>query len=183
MNGELMFLNLIQKIRFPLLDTIMVFITHLGDKGVIWIGLTTILIIYRKTRTLGLVMLLSIIIDLILCNGLLKPLIARPRPFVFNPHINLLIAKPNDYSFPSGHTAISFAVAGICYLLIQKRLFTSTLILALLMGISRMYLYVHYPSDILGGMLVGCLSSWLAYRFYNQIQKYSQTQKKKIPMH
>ena len=171
MNGELMFLNLIQKIRFPLLDTIMVFITHLGDKGVIWIGLTTILIIYRKTRTLGLVMLLSIIIDLILCNGLLKPLIARPRPFVFNPHINLLIAKPNDYSFPSGHTAASFTAVAALYFAGEKKLWKISCAVAVLIAFSRMYLYVHYPTDILGGIIVGIVSGLVGAYIIKRVQK------------
>ena len=89
----------------------------------------------------------ALCIDVIVCNGILKNLFARTRPFDVNEAVQLLITAPKDFSFPSGHTAASFAA--------EKKLWKVSLVLAVLIAFSRMYLYVHYPTDILGGVLVG----------------------------
>ena len=93
--------------------------------------------------------------DVIVCNGILKNLFARTRPFDVNEAVQLLITAPKDFSFPSGHTAASFAAVAALYFTGEKKPWKVSLVLAVLIAFSRMYLYVHYPTDILGGVLVG----------------------------
>ena len=100
--------------------------------------------------------------DVIICNLILKNAVARIRPFDVNPAVELLIAKPGDYSFPSGHTAASFAAVTALYLAKEKYWYLA-LILSIAIAFSRLYLYVHYPTDILGGLVVGIGSGILAY--------------------
>lgn len=102
MGIELQFLNLIQEIRTTFLDVFMSNVTKLGNVGFIWILLTIILLVIPKTRKSGVILAAALIVDLILCNVILKPLVARIRPFDVNTAIQLIIAKPQDYSFPSG---------------------------------------------------------------------------------
>ena len=93
---------------------------------------------------------------LLLCNVLLKPLVARPRPYTHRPDIILLIKKLRDYSFPSGHAAASFAAAS-ALAFSYCRHWRPAVVLAVLISLSRLYLYVHYPSDVLCGALLGIL--------------------------
>lgn len=108
-------------------------------------------------------MALALIADLILCNGILKNLVARTRPYDVNTVVNLLIEKPVDYSFPSGHTAASFAAVTALYLAGEKKLWKPALVLSILIAFTRMYLYVHYPTDILGGIAVGIISGYIGF--------------------
>lgn len=135
-------------------------ITHLADGGAIWIALAVLFLFLPKTRPLGLALALALLLDLVLCNLLLKPLIARTRPFVLQPWVVLLIPSPEDFSFPSGHTAASFAAA-FALLFSRSRHWLWAMPLAAIIAFSRLYLYVHYPTDILGGILVGLAAGWL----------------------
>ena len=159
MSFELEILNQLQKLHTPVLDKIMVFITNLGSAGIIWIILTVVCLIIPRTRKVGWVMA-SLIVDLILCNGILKNLVARTRPCDVNKSIQLLIKRPWDYSFPSGHTAASFASVTALYLAGEKKLWKPVLVLGCVIAFSRMYLYVHYPTDILGGVILGAACGW-----------------------
>ena len=174
MSIELEFLNRIQQLHTPVLDKIMVFITNLGSAGIIWIILTVICLIIPKTRKAGWIMAASLIVDLILCNGILKNLVARTRPCDVNKSIQLLVKRPWDYSFPSGHTAASFASVTALYLAGEKKLWKPALVLGCVIAFSRMYLYVHYPTDILGGAIVGILSGVLGYEIIKLILKKRQ---------
>ena len=118
---EIEILSMLQKIRTPLLDIFMSNITKLGNAGIVWILLTIVLLLIPKTRKSGLILASALIVDLILCNGILKPLIARIRPFDVNSAIQLIVAKPHDYSFPSGHTAASFTAVMALYLAGEKK--------------------------------------------------------------
>lgn len=96
-------------------DYLMPLISRLGDKGFIWIGAALILVLFRRTRRLGVTVTAALAIEIFLCNGLIKPLAARIRPYDINTGIQMLVARPTDYSFPSGHTAASFAAASALY--------------------------------------------------------------------
>lgn len=169
---EIQVLNWIQGLRTPAGDSLFPMITALGNGGMIWIMLTVILLIIPRTRKSGFVLLAALIADLILCNGILKPVIARTRPFDLNPELQLLIAEPTDFSFPSGHTAASFASVTALYLSGAKsRLWKPAFLLAALIAFSRLYLYVHYPTDILGGIAVGCVSGYAGYCLCKYIQQ------------
>ena len=168
---EIEILSMLQKIRTPLLDIFMSNITKLGNAGIVWILLTIVLLLIPKTRKSGLILAAALIVDLIFCNGILKPLIARIRPFDVNSAIQLIVAKPHDYSFPSGHTAASFTAVMALYLAGEKKMWKAALVLAVLIALSRLYLYVHYPTDIIGGVVFGSLSGYLGYKIVEWIQK------------
>lgn len=163
MGIEIQILDWIQNIRTPFGDIIVPLISGLGNAGIIWIALTLVLLVIPKTRRSGLIMALALIADLILCNGILKNLVARTRPYDVNTAVNLLIEKPVDYSFPSGHTAASFAAVTALYLAGEKKLWKPALVLSVLIAFTRMYLYVHYPTDILGGIAVGIISGYIGF--------------------
>lgn len=141
----------------------MVFFSWLGNSGMIWIILTIILLIIPKTRKRGIVMMLALLLDLLLCDGILKHLVSRTRPCDINTAIELLIARPTDYSFPSGHTAAAFASVTALKLSGEKVLWKVSLVLAAIIAFSRLYLYVHFPTDVLGGLVVGLICGCLAY--------------------
>lgn len=168
MEVEYRILDFLQGIRTLVGDAAMCFITKLGDAGIIWITLAVILLLFPKTRRTGMVVMAALCADLILCNGILKDLFARIRPCDINTQIQLLIARPDDFSFPSGHTAASFAAVTALYLSGESALWKPALALACLIAFSRLYLYVHYPTDILGGVLVGLVSGYAGYVIIRQ---------------
>ena len=179
MGMEFWILDAIQQIRTPVLDTIMVVITTLGDMGMIWILLAAILLVDSKTRKTGVILFLALGIDMILCNGILKHVVARIRPCEIKTGIDLLIARPTDYSFPSGHTAASFAAVMALYQAKSKKLWKGALVLGVLIAFSRLYLYVHYPSDILGGMEAGLLCGYLGYQIEKKLELIYNSKKQK----
>ena len=168
---EIHILDMIQNLRTPIGDVVVPLITRLGDAGIIWIILTLLLLIIPKTRKTGVIMLAALLADLLLCNVLIKNLVARTRPFDVNTTVKLLVEKPRDYSFPSGHTAASFASVTALYLAKEKKLWKIALVLAVLIALSRLYLYVHYPTDILGGILVGIFSGFIGSKIVTYMMK------------
>ncbi len=160
---ELTVLNFIQEhMRTAVGDVLMPIVSLFGEAGIFWTSLTVIFLISKKHRKTGILMAVSLLLDVILCNGILKNLVARTRPYDINTAISLLVRKPSDYSFPSGHTAASFAAVTALFFAKEKYWYL-TLVLAILIALSRMYLYVHYPTDILGGVLVGIICGITAY--------------------
>ena len=115
MEIEFDILDLLQKLHTPIGDQVMCTITKLGNAGAIWIMLTLILLLIPKTRRCGAVLTVALIINTILCNGIIKPFVARPRPCDVNMAIQLLIPRPSDWSFPSGHTSAAFASASALF--------------------------------------------------------------------
>lgn len=171
MQFELSFLDGIQSyLRCDFLDAAMPIISMLGNAGAIWIACAVVLILIPKTRKVGLVLAVSLALEALCCNLILKPLVARIRPFDMNTAAQLLISPPKDFSFPSGHTGAAFAAASALFFS-KNRLWIASLILAILIAFSRLYLYVHYPTDVLGGVLLGILSGWLGYTLVDLIKK------------
>lgn len=163
-----------EKLWGTVMDPIMIFFTHLGDEGIFWIALSVVLLLFKKTRKLGLASLISIVCVSFMNSIVLKDLFGRLRPYLIDsaywervatdgwhytmPFENL---KEKSFSFPSGHTATSFGAAfGIFY--IDKKKGIVPLILAVLIGFSRIYIHVHYPSDVIGGVISGILFSLIA---------------------
>ena len=163
MGIEIQILDLLQNFRTPAGDAVIPLITKLGDKGIIWILLAAVLLLIPKTRRTGAILTAALCVDLILCNGILKNLFARVRPFDVNTSVQLLIPKPADFSFPSGHTAASFSSAAALFFAGEKKLWKPVLALAVVIAFTRLYLYVHYPTDILGGMAVGTAAGYLGF--------------------
>lgn len=174
---ELRFLDFLQTIHTPRLDKTLAFITSLGNAGIIWIVLAVVLLILPKTRKAGIIVAAALLMDLILCNLILKNLVARVRPYDVNTAIAILIKKPLDFSFPSGHTAASFAAMTALFLAKMKKAWIAALILAVLIAFSRLYFYVHYPTDVLGGAVVGILSGIIGYAIVEKIDKRRRTAK------
>ena len=170
MNIELKILDWFQTLHTPVLDKFMTSVTKLGNAGIFWIILTVLFLLIPKKRKTGVVMAAALIIDLLLCNVLLKNLVARTRPYDVNTGIQLLVAKLRDYSFPSGHTAASFASATALYFAGEKKLWKPALVLACLIAVSRLYLYVHYPTDVLGGVVIGIIAGYLGYRLVKVLE-------------
>ena len=160
--------QLVEKLWNPVLDAIMIFITHLGDDGIFWIALGVILCIFKKTRKYGVLVLLGLGIASCINNLVLKQIFERPRPFNFDGwpsdfvFPNPLIEKPHSFSFPSGHTSSSLGAATPLLIKANKKLGIPMFILALLVGFSRVYIHVHYPTDVIVGTLVGIVGGILA---------------------
>lgn len=152
-------------------DVVMPFITSLADRGLIWIALAIILILIPKTRKAGMMVAMALVLDSVLCNMVAKPLFARVRPYDIRTDIEIIVRKPRDFSFPSGHTAASFAAVAALYFahLDWKWIWRATAVLAAAIAFSRLYLYVHYPTDVLGGALLGILCGWLGSVLVNQL--------------
>lgn len=143
----------------PVLDMIMPIITVFGDAGIFWIAVAVLLLCIPKYRRIGLGMGIALILGLVVCNMTLKPIIGRIRPYdyelqQFGNQIHLLIAPLHDGSFPSGHTLASFEAATVL-LMNNKKMGIPAMILAVLIAFSRLYLYVHYPSDVLVSVALG----------------------------
>lgn len=136
------------------LDRVMPWLTRLGDHGILWIATALFFLLWRPKRRCGVALTAGLLGSLLIGNVIVKNLAARPRPCWIRPDIALLIASPTDYSFPSGHTLASFIAATIL-LYYDKRFGIPALILAVIIAFSRLYLYVHFPSDVLGGVLLG----------------------------
>ena len=144
----------------PFLDKLMVFFTTLGNSSQLWLTLAIVLLLTRKDRRWGILLCLALFLEALLCDGILKPLIARERPFTELTGYKPLINPPISYSFPSGHTMSSFTAATILYYR-QKSSGIFFYTVAALIGFSRIYLFVHYPSDVLGGIVLGILLAYL----------------------
>ncbi len=162
------FINGNFKCRF--LDIIMPVITLLGDKGLFYIFISLILLLIKRTRSTGVSLSLSLIIGLIVCNLIIKPSVHRIRPFVGN-EITLLINAPTDYSFPSGHTTAAFEAATVM-LYNNKKVGVAFLALAALIAFSRLYLYVHFPTDVLAGIVIGVFSGIAAVKTVRFAEKH-----------
>ena len=145
-------------------------ISSLGDAGLIWIALSILLLLFPKTRKAGLASGIALLFMLITGNMILKPLVARLRPFTVNTAVELLIPPPTDFSFPSGHTYASFASASAIFRN-NRKIGIPALILASLIAFSRLYLYVHYPTDILAGAAIGIMAGWAGRRFADLIRR------------
>lgn len=171
MNIDLVILDMLQKIHVHILDQIMIFFTLIGNLGLVWIGLGMLLIVRKKTRVYGMILLISLAITAILGEGILKHLIRRERPFEIISGIKTLIKLPSSYSFPSGHTSSSFTAFGVFYFLNLKYKWW-VFITAFLIAFSRMYLGVHYFTDILGGIILGTAVAYIVCLVYKKREKY-----------
>lgn len=161
MDGQIL-LWIQSHLRCDLLSAFFVPFTHLGDHGLLFIGLTLLLLLHPKTRSLGLRAALALLFSLLFTNILLKHLVARTRPFLVVEGLAALVVERDPNSFPSGHTSAAFAFA-FSMLFVVKKPWKKVLLvlLAVLMSLSRLYVGVHYPSDVLAGCAVGICAGLL----------------------
>lgn len=155
---ELEILHAIQGLHNEWLNAVMIFFSTIGNGGMVWIVISVVLALIPRTRRCGFAMMVSMALTFLFGNLLLKNLIARPRPFMVDDSVALLIPNPSEYSFPSGHTANSFAAAVVIFGHYRKAGIGAFLVAAVI-AFSRMYLFVHYPTDILGGIALGTLDA------------------------
>lgn len=139
-------------------DKVMPLITSLGEYSVFWFVLGVVLIISKKYRKVGILTVLTVLLTIILDGAIIKNIVQRPRPFLQVTTINMLISRPLDYSFPSVHTAAAVAACVVLFNT-MKKYSIPFIFLATLIAFSRLYLFVHYPSDVLGGVILGVISS------------------------
>lgn len=141
-------------LRCPFLDSLMPKISQIGEYGAVWILAAILMILLKQHRRGGITLGAGLLSSLLIGNLLLKPLAARPRPCWLDGTVALLVPSPSDYSFPSGHSLCSF-IAAVILLRYDRRFGIPALILAILIAFSRLYLFVHFPSDVLAGILLG----------------------------
>lgn len=172
-------LEWLDSIHNPILTEIFKVLTNMGEYGAVWIIIGIVLFINKKTRHIGLTLAIAVLLSLAVSNGIIKNLAARSRPCWLNPDVNMLIAIPKDYSFPSGHASAGFASAvSIC--MWNRRYGIAAIILAALIAASRMYFYVHFPTDIIAGIVLGTVYAVIAYiivRYVKPVANLFGTQK------
>lgn len=159
-----------ENLRNPLLDSLMKTYTVLNNAGILAIGIVVFFVLVKGLREVGVVMALSLATQAVFNNILLKPLVARMRPYEYSEKVVLLVGKANDFSFPSGHTGSAFAIAVVVCLMLPRKYGIVALGMAVLMGYSRLYVGIHYPTDVLGGALLGVITSYLSYFVFRRYE-------------
>ena len=171
MGWEFEVLRWFADIRNDVLTKIMEFFTTIGDLGIFWIALCAVFLIIPKTRRIGVFMAVSLVVEVALGEGLLKHLIQRERPFIQDPTITTLIPAPlGKYSFPSGHTTASAAAVADIFLQ-NRKLSVPFFFVAAMIMLSRLYFCVHFPTDILGGIVLGIAVAVAVYYVLTYIEK------------
>lgn len=160
-----------ENLRCAFLTPVMRVITTLGNAGIFWIVLTLILLIFRRTRRLGVYCAASMLLTLLVVNVAIKPLAARTRPYELIQGLEILVSRPHDYSFPSGHSANSLTCAWTLFRLAPKRYGVPALVLAILIALSRLYVGVHFPTDVLAGAAIGIAMSEVAMTGVRRLMK------------
>ena len=156
-----------ENLKCDFLDWLMVLLSRLGEGGILWFAIAIPMLFFKKSRTCGVVMILSMGVTLLLGEFLFKNLVGRARPCNINTDIEMLVKRPSSYSFPSGHTSASFASATTVFQW-NKKVGVLALVLAVLVAFSRLYNYVHFPTDVLAGALFGIFASIFVYYFFRK---------------
>lgn len=151
------------------LDAVMPVITALGNGGILFNAIAVVMLFFKRTRKTGLMIGCALILGLLVCNLTLKPLVARERPFTHRA-VELLVSRPKDFSFPSGHTIASFEFATVLFLR-ERKAGIIALVAAVLISFSRMYLYLHFPSDVFTSVVLGILFGILGVVIVNALWK------------
>lgn len=162
--AELGILDWIQNVfQCAFLDWFFPLVTTLGDHGIFWIAVAVILLFFKKTRATGIMMGVALLCGFLVGNMFLKPVIGRVRPYDMPGamELTLLVDRLSDGSFPSGHTLASLEAATVLFIR-DKRFGIPAMVAAVLVALSRLYLYVHYPSDVIAGAILGVLFAFFA---------------------
>ncbi len=161
-----------ENLRCLFLDRFCLFISFFGEKGWLFILMAVLFFCIPKYRKWGISLASGLTLCLLFGNILIKNMVERQRPYNQVEHYDLLVKELNDYSFPSAHTMVAFALFGVVFLMpVKKRYKVSAGILAFLMAFSRLYLYVHFPSDVLVGMILGVLFGVMGVRMVTMIME------------
>ncbi len=156
-------------LRLPVLDGFMALFTQLGNAGLVWVGISLALLLFPRTRRMGLWALVALLLGLLCTNVVLKHLVGRTRPWLVVEGLTHLVVENDPLSFPSGHTCAAFAAGSVWARFAERRWLKALCILqAVLMAFSRLYVGVHFPTDVLAGCAVGLFCGWLAWRLYGK---------------
>lgn len=166
-------------LRCEALTPIMKLLSIIGDAGAFWIVLTILLLIFRKTRRVGVYCAVSMLLTFIVVNCAIKPIAARVRPYDQFPEISILVGRQVDFSFPSGHSANGFACAWALFRTAEKKYGVPALVLAGCISFSRLYVGVHYPTDVLAGIVIGVLMAEIALRLVRHMKNLRLAQRQK----
>lgn len=161
------------------LDYFFIAVTSLSNKGIFWIILAVVLLCFKKTRKTGICLGTVLIIGEILGNQILKNLFERPRPYTVNPDANVIIEKLSSFSFPSGHSRCAVECAVVIFAN-NKKWGIAAIVLAVLTCVSRMYLYMHYPTDVLAGAVLGVIDGLLAIFIVKKVGEYINNKRSKL---
>ena len=159
-----------QNLRNPFFDFLMPFLSAIGEAGIVWIVICIGMLFPKKTRMWAIAGLLAMLVTWLSGEVILKNLIGRVRPCNVNLAVDMLVDRPSSYSFPSGHTSSSFACATVIFRM-NKKWGIGALILAALIGFSRLYNYVHFPTDVLAGAVIGAAIGFLAVKIQKALHK------------
>ena len=153
-------------VRTPVLNALLIPFTLSNNAGISCILIVAVFIYFKSLRKAGILMGISLLLEFLLNNLIIKNLFARIRPYEVIDGLILLVGKAPDYSFPSGHTGSAFALAVVIFMVMDRKYGIIALILASLMGFSRLYVGIHYPSDVLGGVILGVVTSVIAVKCF-----------------
>lgn len=179
LDGEVL-LWIQENMRTDLMTTIMRGITRLGDNGCLWIVLAVVLLVIGKTRRVGAASALSLLLTFIVVNLGIKNIVERVRPYEVIEGLTRLVPPEESFSFPSGHSAHAFAVGVVIFLMLPRKVGIPVLVLAFLIAISRMYVGVHYPTDVLAGIVIGSLLAYISVRVVNFVMEKWERRNKRI---
>lgn len=180
---EINILDFIQNtFKCAFLDFFMPLITLLGEDGIIFIAMAVVMLFFKKTRKVGLSIGAALLMGFIIGNLTLKPLFARVRPYNFNEAFDratLLVDTLSDRSFPSGHTLCTFEACVVLFLTQKKYIGIPALVACTLVALSRLYLYVHYPTDVIVGAVLGTLFAIIAVKLVDLAFKKFESRREK----
>lgn len=170
MSWEFDWLYALQQIHNPVLDKIMVFLSLIGEAGIVWIALAIVFLIMKKTRRCGAQMAVAMLLTFIIGNLILKNAIGRDRPCWIDPTVALLVKNPTDFSFPSGHSMNGFTAA-VTILFYNRRCGIAAVVLAALIAFSRLYNFVHFPTDVFAGIVIGTVIAYVTNVLFMHLKK------------
>lgn len=154
-----------ENLRCDFLDAVCAFLSVAFDAGIGWFIIAVVMAFPKKTRTSAAAVVCSVLITFLIGELMLKNTFCRVRPCGIDPSVSLAVDRPGSFSFPSGHTGASFAAAFSMFFF-NKKLGIPAVILAVLIGFSRVYLFVHYPTDVLCGAILGTLMAFCVYKIF-----------------
>ncbi len=160
-----------ENMRTDLMTTIMKGITRLGDSACLWIVLTVLFLVLSNTRKVGVTSAVALIITFLTVNLGIKNIVARTRPYEVVEGLINLVDKQKDFSFPSGHAAHAFAVGVVILIMMPRKIGVPIFVISILMALSRLYIGVHYPTDVIAGATIGTIIAFVSIFIVDIISK------------